>query len=132
MRGFLKEQSSKVFKLISKHLLYYYLWYNYKSDSINKNIHITNLLNPIKGANAGKNIMRKFNAHFSTIFIGKNVEIILFIDPNPINLSTTPRSFDIIFMRYFGIFFTSFFDFTFILLKNPLLSYIISRTSGGL
>lgn len=66
--------------------------------------------------------MRKFNAHFITIFIGNNDDIIEFIDPNPINLSTAPSSLEKIFKRYLGRFLTNFFVFTFILFKNPLRS----------
>lgn len=74
----------------------------------------------MSGARAGKNNIRKFNAHLNTIFMGKNVEIAELIDPNPIKFRITPNNLEKIFARYLGIFFTTFFVLTFILFKNPL------------
>lgn len=94
--------------------------------------HITSLLNPIRGASAGKNTIKKLSTQLSIILKGINLETTPFIEPSPIILRKMDKNFEKILNKYFGMFLAKFFVLTFILSNSPFRSYMTSRTSGGL
>ena len=83
-------------------------------------IQIIILVNPISGANGGKNTIKKLSIHCIISFIGKNLETTPLTEPRPIKSKNKPTSLVKMLNKYFGIFLVNLIVFTLILSKKPL------------
>ncbi len=78
------------------------------------------MVNPISGANGGKNTIKRLSIHCIISLIGRSLETTPLTEPRPIKFKNKATSLVKMLNKYFGIFLVNLIVFTLSLSKKPL------------